>query len=56
MPVGICIRCALEDPALREEFMRFAERRREEFVKRVRAAVARPLELIDDFVERFRGR
>ena len=48
--------CALEDPALREEFRDFGRRRREAFVKHVRAAVARPLELIDYFVERFRGR
>ena len=54
IPVGICMRCALADPSLREEFIRFAKHRREEFVKRMRAAVARPLEIIDDFVARLR--
>ena len=50
------MRCAVADPVLREEFIRFAKQRRQEFVKRMRAAVARPLELIDDFVSRFRDR
>ena len=54
IPVGMCMRCAVADPVLREEFIRFAKHRREEFVKRMRAAVARPLEIIDDFVARLR--
>ena len=54
IPVGICMRCALADPSLREEFIRFAKDRREEFVKRMRGAVARPLEIIDEFVARLR--
>ncbi len=56
IPVGMCMRCAVADPVLREEFIRFAKQRRQEFVKRMRAAVARPFELIDDFVSRFRDR
>ena len=56
IPVGMCMRCAVADPVLREEFIRFAQQRRQEFVKRMRATVARPLELIDDFVARFRDR
>ena len=56
IPVGMCMRCAVADPVLREEFIRFAQQRRQEFVKRIRATVARPLELIDDFVARFRDR
>jgi hypothetical protein len=48
------MRCALEDPALREEFRRFARQRREAFVGRMRAVAARPLEFIDELVERFR--
>ena len=48
------MRCALADPSLREEFIRFAKHRREEFVKRMRGAVARPLEIIDEFVARLR--
>jgi hypothetical protein len=54
IPVGVCMPCALADPSLREELIRFAKRRREEFVKGVRDAVARPLEIIDDFVARLR--
>ena len=49
------MRCALADPSLREECVRFAKHRREEFVKRMRGAMARPLEIIDEFVTRLRA-
>ena len=56
IPVGMCMRCAVADPVLREEFIRLAQQRRQEFLERMRATVSRPLELIDDCVARFRGR
>jgi len=47
------MRCAAGGPSLREEFIALPSTARG-IVKRMRAAVARPLEIIDDFVARLR--
>lgn len=51
---GICVRCSFQDPVLRDKLLHFMDQRRAQLVTRVRAGLARPLEIIDEFVERFR--
>jgi hypothetical protein len=51
---GICFVCARNDPAFRADFDAWLERVQAALLTRVRSALARPLELIDEFVEQFR--
>ena len=54
IPAGICVRCLLEDPVLRAELRPFADAKIAKMEKSLREALARPLEIIDELVERFR--
>jgi hypothetical protein len=61
IPPGICLRCAKDDPDLREplsEWMKqlvgWAERKQGELIGQVRELVVRPLEAIDRFIDGLR--
>jgi hypothetical protein len=54
LPAGVCFTCAWRDPALQPSLREYVERKRAETIRRVRDLLARPLEYIDRFVERFR--
>ena len=54
LPAGVCIRCILNDPELKATLDQWSQQRVERFVQRVRDLAARPLEVIDRFVESFR--
>jgi len=53
MTPNVCTRCAWEDPAFRSEFEAWIESGQQYLTQRARDALARPLELIDELVERF---
>lgn len=50
---GLCMRCAWEDPAIRAELDAWIERSGTKLRAIVGEALARPLELIDEFVAQF---
>ena len=54
VPSDVCLRCAFDDPALRAAIDKWSADHKVEVVKGLRAALARPLEAIARFVERFR--
>jgi hypothetical protein len=54
LPVGVCFVCAWQDPALQPTLREYAVRKKAETIRRARDLLARPLEFIDRFVERFR--
>ena len=61
LPPGVCLRCAFEDPALREQLRpwikqvtEWGDRRMAANVRRLRELAVRPLEAIDRFVESLR--
>ena len=57
MPANVCYRCLLDDPACRPLIMAWTYRKREETIqrfRRIRHAVARPLAIIDEWVDSLR--
>ena len=54
LPVGVCFLCAWQDPALQPELREYTQRKKAQTIRRARELLARPLELIDRLVERFR--
>jgi hypothetical protein len=53
-PPNICVRCALEDPAIRKEFAAWQARMNAKLLVAFREAVARSVEKIDRFVDGLR--
>jgi hypothetical protein len=53
-PPNLCVRCALEDPAIRKEFDAWGARTNAKLVAAFRGAVAQSLEKIDRFVDGLR--
>lgn len=54
IPPELCFGCIVTDPAYRPAMMEWTYRKRDETIQRFRDMMARPLELIDDWVESFR--
>ena len=51
---NICVRCTINDPAMKTEMDRWLDAEMGRLTSRVRNALARPLEAIDRFVESFK--
>ena len=54
IPPDLCFGCIVTDPAYRPAIMRWTYRKRDETIQTFRAMMARPLELIDDWVDSLR--
>ncbi len=53
IPPGVCWTCIREDPALNSALGAWLTRYSGKLVRPIREAIARPLEIIDDFVAHF---
>ena len=54
IPPDLCFDCIVADPAYRPAIMSWTYRKKDETIQTFRDMVARPLELIDDWVDSFR--
>ena len=53
-PANICVRCAMQDPAIRADVETWQARTNAKLVASLRRGIARPLEIIDEFVDKLK--
>jgi len=54
IPTGVCLQCVMKDPDLRAQLFAWSDERVKRFKQNAREFVARPLDAIDRFIEKFR--